>query len=124
MGRCERVLRSWVAKFKGDQNSECKLSNGRSQSNKVIKLLFSAGNEWSRSYREITQHPSRPWNFITHGFLDPSAFPEIRLCGSRVKLLLPLTGEGQQKPVREWGGAILHNELSLRIGASRRTRAT
>ena len=27
---------SWVAKFKGDENSECKLSNG-----------------WSRSYREI-----------------------------------------------------------------------
>ena len=23
----------------------------------------------------INQHPSLPWNFITHGFLDPSAFP-------------------------------------------------
>ena len=21
-------------------------------------------------------HPSRPWNLITHGFLDPSAFPD------------------------------------------------
>ena len=28
-----------------------------------------------RSYREIKQHPSLPWNFVTHGFLDPSAFP-------------------------------------------------
>ena len=22
------------------------------------------------------QHPSLPWNFVTHGFLDPSAFPD------------------------------------------------
>ena len=34
---------SWVAKFKGEKNSECKLSNGRSRSYKVIKLLLSAG---------------------------------------------------------------------------------
>ena len=33
----------------------------------------------SRSYREINQHPSLPWNFITHGFLDPSAFPDPSL---------------------------------------------
>ena len=30
----------------------------------------------SRSYKEINQHTSLPWNFITHGFLDPSAFPD------------------------------------------------
>ena len=34
---------SWVAKFKGDKNSEGKLSNGWSRSSKVIKLLLSAG---------------------------------------------------------------------------------
>ena len=34
---------SWVAKFRGDKNSECKLSNGWSRSYKVIKLLLSAG---------------------------------------------------------------------------------
>ena len=34
---------SRVAKFKGDKNSECKLSNGWSRSYKVIKLLLSAG---------------------------------------------------------------------------------
>ena len=36
---------SWVAKFKGDKNSECKLSNaiGWSRSYKVMKLLLSAG---------------------------------------------------------------------------------
>ena len=64
---------SWVAKFKGDKDSECKLSNGWSRSYKVIKLLLSAGkcSLWSRSYREINQHPSLPWNFITHRFLDP-----------------------------------------------------
>ena len=36
-----------------------------------------ASFEWSRSYREINQHPGLPWNFINHGFLDPSAFPEL-----------------------------------------------
>ena len=40
--------------------------------------FFVRGNEWSRSYREINQHPSLSWSFITHGFLDPSAFPEKR----------------------------------------------
>ena len=34
---------SWVAKFKGGKNSECKLSSGWSRSYKVIKLLLSAG---------------------------------------------------------------------------------
>ena len=42
----------------------------------VIKCFFLQGNKWSRSYREVNQHPSLPWNVITHGFLDPSAFPE------------------------------------------------
>ena len=69
---------SWVAKFKGGTNSECKLTNGWSRSYKVIKLVLSAGNERSRSYKEINQHPSLPWNFITHGFLDPSVFPDLR----------------------------------------------
>ena len=64
---------SWVAKLKGDKNSEWKLSNGWSRSYREIKLLLQE-NEWSRSYREMNQHPSLPWNFITHGFLDPSAF--------------------------------------------------
>ena len=68
---------SWVAKLKGDKKSERKLSNGWSRSSREIKPLLSAGNEWSRSYREIDQHPSLPWNFITHGFLDPSAFPDL-----------------------------------------------
>ena len=31
-------------------------------------------NEWSRSYREINQHTSLPWNFTTHGILH--AFPD------------------------------------------------
>ena len=33
---------SWVAKFKGDENSECKLSNGWSRSYREIKMLLSA----------------------------------------------------------------------------------
>ena len=69
---------SWAAKVKGDKNSECKLPNGWSRSYSEIKLLFFLqDNEWSRSYREINQHPRLPWNFITHGFLDPSAFPDL-----------------------------------------------
>ena len=34
---------SLVAKFKGDEHSECKLSNGRSRSHKVIRVLLSPG---------------------------------------------------------------------------------
>ena len=34
---------SWVAKFKGDKNSEWKLSNWRSRSYREIKVLLSAG---------------------------------------------------------------------------------
>ena len=34
---------SWVAEFKGDKNSECKLSNGWSRSYKVIKMLLTVG---------------------------------------------------------------------------------
>ena len=41
-----RASVSWVAKFKGDKNSECKLSNGRSRSYKVINLVLSAG-KWA-----------------------------------------------------------------------------
>ena len=40
------------------------------------KSFFLREYDWSRSYKEVNQHPSLPWNFITHGFLDPSAFPE------------------------------------------------
>ena len=78
-GRCERVLRfmSWVAKLKGDKNSECKLSNGRSRSYKVLNCLFQGkqGNEWSRSYKEINQHPNRKGPLgIFHGILLPMDF--------------------------------------------------
>ena len=34
---------SWVAKLKGDKNSEFKLSNGWSRSYREIKMLLSAG---------------------------------------------------------------------------------
>ena len=67
---------SWVAKLQGDRNSECKLSNGWSQSYKETNLLFAAGNEWSQSCRGKNQHPNLPWYFMTHGFLDLSTFPD------------------------------------------------
>ena len=78
---------SWVVKFKGGKNSQCKLSNGWSRSDREMKLLFSAGHEWSRSYREINEHPNLPWNFIAlMDFWTPLAFPEnsllcLFLCG-------------------------------------------
>ena len=43
LGRNERVRRTWVAKLKGDKNSECKLSNTMVASYKVLKLRLSAG---------------------------------------------------------------------------------
>ena len=69
---------SWVAKFKGDERSECKLSNGW-RSYEVIKLLlFLQGNEWSRSYRVTNQHPTLPRNSITDGFPDLSGCPTLK----------------------------------------------
>ena len=44
--------------------SECKLSNGRSRSYKVLNCFFLQRDEWSRSYREMNEHPSLPWNFV------------------------------------------------------------
>ena len=69
----------WVAKLKGDKNSECKLSNGCREVTGRYICFFLQENEWSRSYMEINQHPSLPWDFMTHGFLHPSAFPEHSL---------------------------------------------
>ena len=54
------------------QNASCQM--GGREDTKVIKLLLSAENEWSRSCREINQHPNLPWNFITHGILTPPRF--------------------------------------------------
>ena len=44
--------------------------------------MFLQEGERSRSYREI------PWNFMTHGFLDPSAFPELWATSKLRKSLL------------------------------------
>ena len=57
------------------QNASCQMG-GREVKGRY-KCFFLRKYEWSRSYREMNQHPSLPWNFITHGFLDASAFPEF-----------------------------------------------
>ena len=50
----------------------------------VVKLQgdkncrFLLENEWSRSFRKISQHPSLPWHFTTHGFLVCICFVFIR----------------------------------------------
>ena len=56
---------------KGSKKSECKLSNGRSRSYKVINCFFLQGNQWSRSYREINQHPSLPGTLLPIDFWTP-----------------------------------------------------
>ena len=58
---------SWVAKFKGDKNSECKLSNGWSWSYKEVKLLLSAGKwvvaklQWDKSASQSSMELHYPW---------------------------------------------------------------
>ena len=48
-----------VAKLQGDKTASfCRKISGR------------------ESYRVTNQHPSLPWNFMTHAFLHPSASPE------------------------------------------------
>ena len=60
---------SWVAKFKGDKNSECKLSDGWSRSCKVMKVLLYAGQMGGR---EVTERQiSIP---VFHGTLFPMDF--------------------------------------------------
>ena len=76
---------SWVPKFKGDiiikiqnRNGSCQMG-GREVTGRLLKFFFLREDEWSRSYRVTKQHPSLPWNFMTHGFLDRSAFPDSGL---------------------------------------------
>ena len=52
MGRCERVLHFMGREVQGKLNSGYKLSDGRSRSYKVIKLLSSFCREMSG--REVT----------------------------------------------------------------------
>ena len=65
-----------VAKLQGDKHAS-----------------FCREMSWSRSYREINQHSSLPWNFITHGFLDPSAFPERRMSHTCVRICCKIDSE-------------------------------
>ena len=68
---------SWVAKFNGDKISECKLSTGRSRSYKVINLLLSAGIWVVAKLQGDKSASQSSMELITHGFLDPSALPDI-----------------------------------------------
>ena len=38
------------------------------------QLLLSGGTQWLRSYKVTNLHPNLPQNFMTHRFLDPTAF--------------------------------------------------
>ena len=71
---------SWVAKLKEMKtwNGICQMGGrAKSQGDKTASFFthhYEYG--WSRSYRVTNQHPDLPWNFVTHGLLDPSAVPE------------------------------------------------
>ena len=64
------------------------LQKYRDRNGRCIMILFksirvrgrchpAARTEWSRSYKVTNRHPSLPWNFATHRFLNPSAFPDV-----------------------------------------------
>ena len=52
---------SWVAKLKGGRNSECRLSNGRSQSYKGIKLLLFSKLQRDKSASQSSMELYYPW---------------------------------------------------------------
>ena len=56
--------------------AEMKKLSGREVARRQ-NCFFLQENEWSRSYRVINQLASLPCNFMTNGFLDPSAFPDF-----------------------------------------------
>ena len=66
LGCCERVLRFIGREVQGRQNFRMQAVKWMVAKLQGDKLLLSAENEWSRSYRVINQHASLPWNFITH----------------------------------------------------------
>ena len=82
------------------------------------KRFFQQANEWSRSYRERYQHPNLSWDSITHGFLDPSAFPEI--CPYLDHMHYPIYefARGMLKQSGVWHGhAVLRSGLWLQARA-------
>ena len=51
---------------------------------KVVKWVVAKlqGDKKTASCWRVTNpHPGLPWNFMTHGFLDPSAFPDKTTTG-------------------------------------------
>ena len=69
---------SWVTKLQGD-NYVWKLPRGGHEVRERERCFCLQEDEWSRSYKERSQHPNHPESFMTHGFLHPSAFPERRV---------------------------------------------
>ena len=78
MGRCERVLCFMGREGKGRQiirMEAIKWAVAKLHGDK-LPAFFLWERKWSRSYRVTNQHPNLPWGFMTHGFLDPFAFPD------------------------------------------------
>ena len=71
-----------VRKVQGRENfrmQAAKRAVAKLQGGKTASFCWEIiSNEWSRSYREINQLLSS-MELFTHGYLDPSAFPENRV---------------------------------------------
>ena len=106
---CSQLLQFWVRRstdgalrkgppFHGSRSArEIKIQNASCQmgDREVTRWWncfskFSAGKcHWVvASYREINWHRNLPWNFTTHGFLDPSAFPELNFAILAIRLVV------------------------------------
>ena len=98
-GVAEGFSVSWVAKFKADKNSECKLPNGWSRSYKVIKLPLSAGkwvvakSQGDKSASQSSMELYYPWisgplRVYWTCLVNPKCFP----CMKRKQTLSRLSG--------------------------------
>ena len=54
----------------------------------VLRNCFLQENAWLRSYRETNQHHRLPRNLVIHGFLHPSACPELLMQYSKERIII------------------------------------
>ena len=69
---CGHVFFLWLPLQTKIQIESCQI-DGREVTGRYT-CFFLQENAWSLSHRVTNQHPHLPWNFMTHGFLGPSAF--------------------------------------------------
>ena len=100
---------SWVAKFKGDKISECKLSNGRARSYKAIKLLLSEG-KWTVSKLQGDKSASQSSMELHYPCISGPLCVSWRKEGRFLKRELPFPGRGG------YGGCWTQKPLFQKMG--------